>query len=579
MSYPRSISALIVEDEISSKELYEQIFSAELPKDGYPIVERRFAFSHAQAAEELVSSRIFQLVILDLCIPEHNDQPSDSIDWGMRILDACIGRDQYPIPAILVITAFAGRTQQSDLRLRLRSSFSYGELIVKGGDIMHEIKTALDRVLSYLDIGIHIKDGAGTTWPTLSPREEDLLRRSVLEHNLSGVDISWWSSEYSKPTGSHAKSKGWTKVLMGCYLLPKGKGFSRVNFFKFAPEAGAEYVIQAAELLERKLNHIKISSSLKGGGRMLLVTEKTGVSNNPPVPLNKYLDKSKDEFVLQSQGIIKDVIEQLSALGDRRNEMRRPHELLWSFHNDELIRNMLQRYRRSHSADIVAEPPVTSPIEPFWDPLEVLHDIRASDHVVTVTQRECIHGDLNVTNVAIDLVNDMARAYIFDASGNDAPTALFDIAMLEVTALLHIPSELSYSLVEICGRILYGESVILPPTVIDDFEGPHRAANTLRLIAGLRAAVAGEGQEEMVYALAIFDQILLQIGGLQWSGNKISRFDDAVLLADLTAGWLRRVAAPLLTSGSGKSSQPPLQDVVNPISLLEDNERASVSGD
>jgi hypothetical protein len=35
MSYPRQVSVLVVEDDMGPKDLYEQIFSKELPKQGY----------------------------------------------------------------------------------------------------------------------------------------------------------------------------------------------------------------------------------------------------------------------------------------------------------------------------------------------------------------------------------------------------------------------------------------------------------------------------------------------------------------------------------------------------------------
>lgn len=552
MSYPREIRVLIVEDDQASKDYYDEIFLVELPSESteasygrrYPPIDHRFAFSYEDALAQLRSHEIFHLVILDLCLPEQSGQPAhEGVDWGIRLVEECQGRDNYPIPGLIIITAHADQTEQSNLRTAIMKNFSYGELVIKGGGYLPEIAKAVDRILSYLDVGVHVRDGGGARYPTLSPREEDLLRRAALDRNAVGVDLSWWSADYRHPTGPYKYFLGWRKTLMGRFLLPKGSGKSRINFFKFAPIAEAGVAVGDARLLEHKLEHIKVGSHPVGGSRMLLVTEKTGRSEEPPIPLNEFIGHLTDDVHVQVSGIVRNIFEQLSALGGLRSEKRHLRDLLWPGfenrgHNEEQLRNISLRHGSSSEFEKLNR--LTA------DPFELLREIRTGNKIVFLQERECVHGDLNPTNVAIDRVDAVARAYIFDASGIRKGPMIRDIAALEVTMLLHLPPHVQDSMVRACAAILYAGSICVPPEIINDYNGPKRAINTIRFIAELRRTVAS-GDQAQLYAVAVFDQALIQLGGLDWpSGNKIAHFDDAVLLAYAVAGWVRRTAAPLL---------------------------------
>ena len=83
----------------------------------------------------------------------------------------------------------------------------------------HEIENALAQALRYTDIGIHIRDAGKEWFPTLSPREEDLLRRCVLSQpSTLGVDIRWWSADRTEagsdlpPMGGKPEAPGWAKL-------------------------------------------------------------------------------------------------------------------------------------------------------------------------------------------------------------------------------------------------------------------------------------------------------------------------------------------------------------------------------
>lgn len=278
MSYPRHLQCLVIEDEIEAKVLYDEILDT-LARDDQTILPPKYAFSKQEAEAALDAPSFYQVVILDLRLPlRSNVPPEDSVAVGLALLEHCQNRDAYPIPALLVVTAHAEKTEQSKLRDTLRESFAYGELIIKGGSLLDEIRRAIRNAHVYGDLGLHMHEAKDLRVPGLSPRDEDLLRRGAIRNNAIGVDLKWWSSEYSKPTGQFAAMKGWTKILMGYFLLGAGQGRSRPMFCKFMPAQQLDVVARDAQLLEQKLSHIKVKASIRSGDRSLLVTEKTGAS-------------------------------------------------------------------------------------------------------------------------------------------------------------------------------------------------------------------------------------------------------------------------------------------------------------
>lgn len=65
----------------------------------------------------------------------------------------------------------------------------------------------------------------------------------------------------------------------------------------------------------------------------------------------------------------------------------------------------------------------------------------------------CLYGDLHMGNIALDVTDESADAYIFDPGACRGDVAGRDIASLELSAILHqrIPFD---SVVEICS-VLY----------------------------------------------------------------------------------------------------------------------------
>src|SRR2546427_508495 len=116
MSYPLSLHSLVIEDDEGAKEAYQGIFE-NIAGDNLecPFVPAppSFAFSYKEAIEFLDSSRIFQVVILDLRLPENPKMPAiEGVELGMKLLARCVERDRYPIPALLVISGHIGLTEQ-----------------------------------------------------------------------------------------------------------------------------------------------------------------------------------------------------------------------------------------------------------------------------------------------------------------------------------------------------------------------------------------------------------------------------------------------------------------------------------
>lgn len=532
MSYPRQLQTLIVEDDPKSKQLYDAIFNELRAKDA-SILAPRYAFSFDDGLAELKQPRMLHLVILDLCLPERRGMPAAvGVDFGMQLEGLCQKRDDYPIPALLIVTGNASKTEQTALRTRLEKGFWYAQLIVKGGDnLPDEIGAAITRVREYSDVGLHVHDSGASPWPSISPRDEDLLRRAALLNRAAGYDLRWWSAEYTKASGQHADFRGWTKTLMGTFTLGEGRGPSRPVFCKLMPAQAFDVVARDAHVLEQKLSHIKVKATVEAGARSLLITEKTGDGTAPPSPLHSFL--SRPDVAAHVTKVANDVVSQTERLGEPRSDMVMLQTMLWPFHDETRLGETCAKHG----------PPASELDEICGDPLSSLARIKANPTQYQVSLRECLHGDLNVTNIAIDEEPDL-KGYIFDASGVGSGPAMRDLANLEVTALLQLPPT-AESVVTACGRLLYGER-FRPEQFVS--EASPRAVNTLALVSAIRAYAERCG-EANTYALCVLDQVLIQVGGLTWpSGNKVSDFKDAVLLAKLVAGWIQRVAPSLLHS-------------------------------
>lgn len=528
MSYPRKIHPLVVEDQAVVSVNYRDIFSALAKK--FDLVQPRFAQSLDDAKAALRTSTIYHLLVLDLGLPQHRQGQADpGVEPGLEILDLAINRHEYPIPAVLIISGRLNQTRLPGLMERLEKVW-YGRPVNKGVDEDVEIANAIRAINRYSDVGIHIQDGNDHLCPTLAPREEDMLRRCILEQEQCiGVDLSWWGSYTSHSAAPTASGPSFTKVLAGRFLLDDGMELSHPTFFKFEAAENAPFVQRDVAIMRQKLNHVKVACAMTAPPRSLLVTQKVGDSQGRPVPLAEFLRAKADAVIPRLPGVLADISEQLRRLGEEREEPRMVKEILWPHHQPQRLRELWNQY---------ACAPVTD--APESDPLTLLDELCQSNTPVWVPIRACNHGDLNSTNVALDSESEQIRAYIFDAAGVKQDVSLRDFATLEVTSLLHHARGVGTGMVLDCAD-LYDLAVVLPEN-FNVGNGSDLLRNTRALVASIRRYAARA--HPAVYALMVYDVAMLQLGGLaiELSGNKISDPKEAAILAGMVAKWYRQIA-------------------------------------
>lgn len=525
MSYPGHIRTLVIEDEQGPIDNYTAIFN-QLNAE-FDLAPPLFARSYEDAVAHLSNGLIFHLVIVDLGLPQTAHETAETgIEPGFEIVKRCVNREEYPIPSVLVISGRLGQANLASLRESLQHNFWHGEMVNKGIDEADAIETALKKVGEYCGVGILIRDGGNKLYPTLSPREDDLLRRCVLaEPYCVGVDFAWWGA-YQGISVTGSRRLGVTKVLWGRFLLSGANDPSRPWFFKFESAENAKYTQRDLALMVQKLSHIKRCSVTFGVQRSLIVTQQVGDSSSRPISLAELFSKPASEVSPNLPSIASDIATQLANLGSVIEERLFISKLFWSHHDPkQIIAVYLQ-----HGGD-VAFPPIT-----------LLEKLLPAATPIWVNRRNCTHGDLNATNIALEASGSGFRAFIIDAAGMRVETAGRDLAMLEVTTLLHLKTGGETSCVELC-RGLYANGVSVPELPAEAANWPHSARNIFLFVCEIRKQ-ALQFNKLPVYGLLVFDCAMLQLGGLslQSRENKITNPPDAVCLADLVADWLTAVA-------------------------------------
>ncbi len=534
MSYPLTIHALVIEDDEGAKEAYKGIFesiTAEVTGLPFSAVLPSFAFSYEEAVGCLASSEIFHVVVLDLRLPEKPKMPAaEGVELGIKLLNRCIERDRYPIPSLLVISGHIGSTEQARLQDATHQGFHYGRTLVKGdyGLLEAEIRQACNEALRYCSVGVHVRDAGQEQFPTISPREEDLLRRSALQQSgVIGLDLTWWSAKRLVAISKNRSdsTNPWTKVLMGRYLLDGGRGASRPKFFKLMDGFDAKSVIDSARYVEQKLTHIKLACHITAKNCALIVTEKVGAQDARPRSLETIFAESEPG---RAREVALQIADQVQQLGDLLSESKPLKALLWSGHDIALVTEQWNRFA----------PQVREQLGYDADPISLFSELLVSDEKQRITERSLVHGDLHMSNVALDLEPNGAHAYIFDAGVVKRNVAGRDIAVLEASVLLHQRIE-HEDFVRICS-ILYGpatsgtEDVAAEPVV-------GIAKEFVEFIQALREA-ANPWNDLEIYALMVFDFVLIQVGGLAFGsyGNRIVDRPSAAYLLAVVAEWYRR---------------------------------------
>jgi CheY-like chemotaxis protein len=543
MSYPLAIQALVIEDEEGTKEAYKGIFETITEEvTGLPFspVHPSFAFSYEEAVACLESSKIFHVVVLDLRLPEKPRMPTAEVELGIRLLNRCIERDRYPIPSLLVISGHIASTEQVRLQDAVRQGFHYGRTLVKGDYSLldGEIRQACNEALRYCSVGIHVRDEGQEQFPTISPREEDLLRRSALQQSgVIGLDLTWWSAKRLVAISKNSSdlTNPWTKILMGRYLLDGGRGASRPKFFKLMDGFDAKSVIDSARYVEQKLAHIKLACHITAKNRALIVTEKVGAQDARPSSLEAIFKGSEPgrprEVALQ-------IADQVQQLGDLLSESKPLKELLWPGHDTTLVTEQWSRFA----------PQVQKQLGYDADPVALFSELLASEEKQRINERSLVHGDLHMSNVALDLEPNSAHAYIFDAGVVKRNVAGRDIAVIEASVLLHQRIEHG-DFVRICS-ILYGSAA----SATEDVAAEPVFGIALELVEFIQALreAAKPWNDLEIYALMVFDFVLIQVGGLSFGsyGNRIVDQPSAAYLLAVVAEWYRRVRKSSPIEGS-----------------------------
>jgi len=534
MSYPLILQPLVIEDEEGTKDAYEGIFdSVATDFTDLPFAAPRpcFAFSYEEALKYLDSSKIFHVVILDLRLPEKPKLPArDDIELGTRLLDRFMERDRYPIPVLLVISGHIGSTEQNRMQDALREGFHYGRLLAKGDYALleQEIRRACKEAFRYCAVGIHLRNAGADQYPVITPREDDLLRRSVLQQQGAiGLDLNWWSA---KKAGVGSENP-WSKVLMGRYLLDAGHGASRPRFFKLTPSADARAAIESARHVELKLNHIKITSTVTSKTTGLIVTEKVGALETRPKSLDEFMRTATPEG---TYGIALQITGQVQQLGDLLPDSTFIKKFFWSAHDRELLEEQWKQFQVAEGEMHVAREA---------DPIALFSELAANETKIRVNERSLVHGDLHVSNVALDVNPDgKAEAYIFDPGVVSRSLAGRDLAVLEVSAILHQKITLETA-TQICS-VVYQSAGPIAEGAASSVNDP-MGKNIVEFIRALREA-AGEWNDFGVYSLMVFDFALIQLGGLAYgsSGNMNSDPRLVVHLLTAVADWCKKVFKP-----------------------------------
>lgn len=536
MSYPRKLHILVVEDNADAIEGYKAWFLTLGEKFSH--VEPVYARSFTDAKKQIDSSKPYHAVLLDLNLPIlARKQTVEGFAPGEQLLEELAKRDSYPVPVVVVVSGKLNLHDPIDgIQKRLTNDFWHGQLVNKGTDQYRRIKEALSETLKYADVGIHIRDGEKEWYPTLSPREQDLLRRCVLSQpSTLGVDIRWWSAEPGQSISHPSPNRGPTKVLMGHFLLDDGMGASIPTFFKFEPAGNGQSVCRNVAILEQKLAHVKSFAAILSRQRCLTVTQS--VTKGIPESLNEYLQRDPVEVSTHISILVGQVVEQLNQLGEESDDEVAVSSFLWK----HLDRNAIDRaWNKWGDRQLVAQ---GNPVATF----DLLKTANARQWAI---RRACTHGDLNASNVAIDAsLPNKPQAYIFDAGWMEADFEYRDLATLEVTTILFNSVGTDEQLIH-ASKTLYGSEFLPIALPIEQSASPF-FQNVHSMITAIRSRMQANHQKK-AYALLVFSAAIQQLSGLgiQSSPNKVRSPLHACHLAAWASNWLKSIAPELFSQNA-----------------------------
>ena len=532
MSYPRKLHILVIEDETDVVAAYK--ISFELLAKSFPLVTPVFARSYNDARKHIDGDEIFHVVILDLNLPlATREKADDTLAPGEQLLEVLANRDSFPVPVVLIVSGKLGLTDLGGLQDRLETDFWHGRLVNKGTEQQdRDIEEGLEQALKYVDVGIHIRDAGKEWFPTVSPREEDLLRRCVLSQASGlGLDIRWWCAESGQSTSHASPNRGPTKVMMGHFLLDDGLGISLPTFFKLEPAGNGPSVCRDIGILAQKLGHIKVFHTSHSRQRSLIVSQ-SATNRGVPISLNDYLHCDPSAVSSKIPRLISQIVEQLNHLGDLTEDEVPASEFIWEW----LDRSAIEKTWNSCDTQKLLT-------NGFESPVAAYDHLKASDTKHWATRRSCSHGDLNSTNVAIDASNpNDPQAYIFDAAGMKPDFEFRDLATLEVTTILFNSVGIDDQLIQACHAFYQTEFLPVRKPVAGSND--HLTENILTMILAIRSLFKTDLQKT-AYALMVFDAVLRQLSGLgfQPSPNKVKNPLHACYLAAWIPAWLNQISS------------------------------------
>lgn len=529
MGYPRSVQTLIIEDEPEMIEAYGRYFENFIGA-GHDVAMPIFAGGYKNAMFQLDIPRHYHLVILDLKLPEYAGGDAEGgSSRGLELIEKIAAREDYPVPVLLIITGEPKRIGNlTSMNDQLHEKFFHAQVITKGLSLEEDIfRHGILKAWQYNDFGIRLVDRQEEPRPPLTPREEDLIRRSGLSNETNkGVDLVWWSAE-RKDRGAGWEAPQWVKVLQGRCVLDGEDGMSRHRFFKLESVENGERAHQSALRMQNKLPHIRVLGFHRSGTRSLLVTEKAGLSDEPPISLNTFLRMDTEVVLPSVPRLAHEIAEQLRRCDQPQKEPRLLPKLLWEHHTPESLDAAWGKFCGDVTGDDIS-------------PASLWSIIRSSEERVWVDVRACQHGDLHLGNVSLDFNDGVApQAFIFDAGSMHRTVCGRDLARLEVSLLLHQKYQGGASLVSSCAPLYDGRAADGEGDAPEELPPHHR--NTHEMIKALRREALTE-LEGRIYCLLLLDETLIQLGSLSFgtSQNKIVRAYDAVELYRLLAAWVRR---------------------------------------
>lgn len=535
MSYPRTIRTLIVEDEPDMVHTYRRYFD-KFRDEGLFVEGPRIVWGYEDAVKLLEGDEIYHLVILDLKLPATaGGDAEDGGSRGLALIQKAAERDAYPIPGLLIVTGELRRVERvNQVTDQLKDDFFYGQIVQKHPNLHEDLRKAFDRIWEYVGFGLFVSDDANETHPSLTMREEDLLRRCGLQEKMhQGIDLHWWSAS-RKDWGAGVNVPEWSKILHGRFLLDGQAGFSRSRFFKFESTANCVHSHDSTKRLGSKLQHVRVVGYQPSKKRGLLVTDKAGASNTAPLPLSAYLASTAEGIPSYMEHIASNIMDQLCMLSGKRKEIVGLSSLFGKNH-EQLFPHLEDCWKRYTTANVMPD---------YASPPHILRRCLDDNRSICVNTCDCRHGDLHMGNISLDFAMNQVNAYIIDAGVMTYGIAGYDLAALEVSLLLHQKYPGDFSLVE-AAKELYNPSLddsdevsnreILSPT--------HR--NTLGLIEAIRKEALNQN-EERIYVCLLFDYALMQLEGLAFgtSQNSIFRAQDASDLCRRLSDWVCRLWFP-----------------------------------